>query len=34
MELSPTESDTGRSRFLLSSGCDRSRYAEWHMVRG
>ena len=26
MELSPTESDTGCSWFLLSSGCDRSRY--------
>ena len=25
-ELGPTGSDTGRSRFLLSSGCDRSRY--------
>jgi hypothetical protein len=24
--LSPTRSDTGRSWFLLSSGCDRSRY--------
>ena len=23
MELGPTESDMGRSRFLLSSGCDR-----------
>ena len=26
MELSATESDTGRSQFLLSPGCDRSRY--------
>ena len=26
MELRPTESDTGRSWFLLSSGCDTSRY--------
>ena len=26
MELGPSESDTGRSCFLLSPGCDRSRY--------
>ena len=26
MELGPTGSGTGRSLFLLSSGCDRSRY--------
>ena len=25
-ELDPTESDTGRSWSLLSSGCERSRY--------
>ena len=34
MELGPTESDTGRSWFLLSSGATGADITEWHMVHG